>query len=54
MFWLNEANIRKVEPFLDGGHREFDSPYPHQERSRISEVVFVLVAREMVVMRYRR
>lgn len=33
---------------------EFDSPYPHQERSGFCQVVFVLVVREIVVIRYRR
>jgi hypothetical protein len=53
MSWLNRAKIGRVERFLDHDYPEFDSLYPHQERSRFSEVVFVLVAREIVIIRYR-
>jgi hypothetical protein len=53
MSWLNRAKIGRVERYLDRDHPEFDSLYPHQERSGFFQVVFVLVVREIVSMRYR-
>ena len=52
--WQTIAKNSVVERYLGPAGWEFDSPYPHQERSRFSEVVFVLVVREIVVMRYAR
>ena len=54
MFRLNPAKIRKVKPFPGPDTWEFDSLYPHQERSGFCQVVFVWVVREIVVTRYRR
>ena len=45
------AIIFKVQRFFRDLGSQFDSLYPHQERSGFFQVVFVLVVREIVIIR---